>query len=30
MSESEWRFYLADMISFAEKVQVYTKELDAE
>jgi len=30
MSEREWRFYLADMIRFAEKVPVYTKELDTE
>jgi len=30
MSEHEWRFYLADMISFAEKILVYTEELDAE
>lgn len=28
MSEREWRFYLADMISFAEKVLVYTEGLD--
>ena len=31
MSESaqrEWRFYLDDMISFAEKVLVYTEGLD--
>ncbi|WP_300172216.1 hypothetical protein [uncultured Nitrosomonas sp.] len=24
----EWRFYLTDMISFAEKVQAYTHGLD--
>ena len=24
----EWRFYLTDMISFAEKVQAYTYDLD--
>ncbi|HNS57674.1 MAG TPA: DUF86 domain-containing protein [Nitrosomonas europaea] len=24
----EWRFYLTDMISFAEKVQIYTHDLD--
>lgn len=28
MSEREWRFYLGDMISFAEKVLVYTEGLD--
>ena len=28
--EREWRFYLTDMISFAEKVQLYTHELNQE
>ncbi len=28
MSEREWRFYLDDMIGFAEKVLVYTEGLD--
>jgi uncharacterized protein with HEPN domain len=28
MSEREWRFYLQDMIGFAEKVLVYTEGLD--
>lgn len=28
MFEREWRFYLEDMISFAEKVLVYTEGLD--
>lgn len=28
MSEREWRFYLDDMIGFAEKVLVYTRGLD--
>jgi uncharacterized protein with HEPN domain len=28
MSEREWRFYLDDMIGFAEKVIVYTRGLD--
>lgn len=28
MSEREWRFYLNDMIGFAEKVLVYTEGLD--
>ena len=30
MSEREWRFYLDDMIRFAEKVLAYTKGLDRE
>jgi len=28
MSEREWRFYLDDMIDFAEKALVYTGGLD--
>ena len=28
MSEREWRFYLDDMIGFAEKVLIYTRGLD--
>ncbi len=28
MSEREWRFYLDDMIDFAEKVLIYTEGLD--
>lgn len=28
MSDREWHFYLHDMISFAEKVVVYTESLD--
>lgn len=28
MSDREWNFYLDDMISFAEKVVVYTDGLD--
>lgn len=28
MSEREWRFYLNDMIDFAEKVLAYTEGLD--
>lgn len=28
MSEREWRFYLQDMIGFAEKVRLYTDGLD--
>lgn len=28
MSEREWRFYLDDMIDFAEKVLAYTEGLD--
>lgn len=28
MSEREWRFYLDDMIGFAEKVLIYTEGLD--
>lgn len=28
MSEREWRFYLDDMIGFAEKILVYTEGLD--
>ena len=28
MSEREWRFYLGDMIDFAEKVLAYTEDLD--
>jgi uncharacterized protein with HEPN domain len=28
MSEREWRFYLDDMIDFAEKVLTYTEGLD--
>ncbi len=28
--QREWRFYLADMISFAEKIITYTKEFDQE
>mgnify|MGYP003394327112 CR=1 FL=1 len=28
MSEREWRFYLSDMIGFAEKVLTYTHGLD--
>ena len=28
--EREWRFYVADMIAFAEKVVVYTEGLDQE
>jgi len=28
MSEREWRFYLDDMIGFAEKVLVYTEGFD--
>lgn len=28
MSEREWRFYLDDMIDFAEKVLVYSEGLD--
>lgn len=28
MSEREWRFYLDDMISFAEKALAYTEGLD--
>lgn len=28
MSEREWRFYLADMIGFAEKAIAYTRGLD--
>jgi uncharacterized protein with HEPN domain len=28
MSEREWRFYLNDMLDFAEKVLAYTEELD--
>jgi len=27
-AEREWRFYLADMISFADKVLLYTHELN--
>jgi uncharacterized protein with HEPN domain len=27
-SKHEWRFYIDDMISFAEKVMVYTEGLD--
>ncbi len=27
-SQREWRFYLDDMIAFAEKVQAYTEGLD--
>ncbi|MFZ5799650.1 MAG: DUF86 domain-containing protein [Desulfobulbus sp.] len=30
MSEREWRFYLDDMITFAEKVLAYTEGLDLE
>lgn len=30
MSEREWRFYLDDMIGFAEKVLTYTKGFDQE
>ena len=30
MSEREWRFYLTDMIDFAEKVLVYTDGYDQE
>ena len=30
MSEREWRFYLTDMIVFAEKVLVYTEGYDQE
>lgn len=29
-AEREWRFYLADMISFAHKVLLYTHELNQE
>lgn len=29
-AEREWRFYLADMIAFADKVLLYTHELDQE
>jgi len=29
-AEREWRFYLADMISFADKVLLYTHELNQE
>jgi uncharacterized protein with HEPN domain len=28
--EREWRFYVADMIGFAEKIVVYTKGMDQE
>ena len=27
-AQREWRFYLDDMITFAEKVIVYTQDLD--
>lgn len=28
MSDREWGFYLGDMLRFAEKVQVYSKDID--
>ena len=28
MSEREWRFYIDDMLDFAEKVRTYSKDLD--
>ena len=30
MSEREWRFYIHDMLRFAEKVQTYSADLDRE